>query len=353
MGRLLTVNVNLQRAGYAPDERERFYEDATRRLAALPEVERSAIVHFAPFSGMAFGIGWDLPGVEDAAFDLGPYRNLAGPGYFAAAGTRVLAGREFGAADADGEPTAIVNERMARALAPEGRAVGLCVALAEQVKDGGCTRIVGVVENHRHRYLEEADIPMVFLPRERDPGAISWGGPTLVVRARGQAADAAASVRAALQGVRPDLPYVRVQPLDEAVRSDVLPYRLGATLFTLFGSLALTLAAVGLYGVLSYFVTERTGEIGLRRSLGAPAMGVARLVARQGLLPVAVGLTVGLGAAWGGTRFIASLLFGVRPQDPLAFAAAAAFLVGVAALATLVPVRRATRVDPMVALREE
>lgn len=353
LGRVLTVEVDLAQAGYSADEREQFYRDARNRLDALPDVERTAMVHFPPFGGMAYSIGWDLPGAEDPGFDEGPYRNLAGSGFFRTIGTQVLDGREFVLADARGEPAAVINERMARAVAPAGRAVNLCVALGAQVEEGGCTRIVGVVENYRHRYLREADVPMVFLPRERDPAAISWGGPALMVRTRGDAADAVATVRSAVQELRPALPYVAVEPLEEAVRADVLPYRLGATLFTLFGALALILAAVGLYGVLSYFVTERTPEIGIRRSLGAPAGRVVRLVVGQGFIPVTGGLAVGLAAAWGGTRFITSLLFGVQAQDPLAFIAAVAFLMGVAGLAMLAPARRAARVDPMIALRED
>jgi predicted permease len=353
LDRVVAIRLDLARAGYTFEERERFYREAQGALQRLPAVERATMVHFSPFSGMAYGVPWELVGVPDPGFREGPYLNLAAPEYFALVGTRVIAGREFMAEDAFGEPTAVINERMARALAPDGRAVGLCVSFREQVEEGGCTRIVGVVRNYRHRYLEEANVPMVFLPRDRNPQAIAWGGPSLVVRTRGEAAGAAASVRAAVQALRSDLPYVTVRPLQESVRNDILPYRLGATLFALFGALALVLTAVGLYGVLGYFVTERTPEIGIRRSLGAPRGAVVRLVLRQCLLPVGAGVLVGLAAAWGGTRFITSLLFGVQAQDPAAFVAAAGFLLAVACLATLFPALRASRVDPMIALRDD
>ena len=160
-------------------------------------------------------------------------------------------------------------------------------------------------------------------------------------------------MRAALQSLRSDLPFVSVQPLTESIRGDVLPFRLGATLFSLFGALALVLAAVGLYGVLGYFVTERAPEIGIRRSLGAPVGSVVRLVMRQGMVPVGVGLVLGLAAAFAGTRYLASLLFGVEARDPVSFVGAAAFLVRVALLATLLPAWRAARIDPMVALRQD
>ncbi|MEX0893208.1 MAG: ADOP family duplicated permease [Gemmatimonadota bacterium] len=347
------VSVDLGKAGFTPQEREAFYEAARARLDALPEVAATAMVHFHPFASSAYGIGWRLTGVEEPGFREGPYRNLASPGYFAAIGTRITAGRDFTAADRAGEPTAIVNERMARGLAPGGSALNLCVALGSQVNDGGCTRIVGVVEDYAHRFLEAADVPMIFLPRERDPTAITWGGPALIVRTRAPAAAAAAAVRAAVQGMRPDLPYVLAEPLTETVRASVLPYRLAATLFSIFGALALTLAAVGLYGVLGYFVAERTAEIGIRRSLGAPSAQVVRLVVRQGMVPVLAGLAVGLAAAWGATRVVGSLLFGVDARDPLTFAGAASFLLVVAALAALLPARRAAGVDPMTALRTD
>jgi ABC-type antimicrobial peptide transport system permease subunit len=221
-----------------------------------------------------------------------------------------------------------------------------------QVKNGGCTRIVGVVEPQRRTYLDDDLNPRVFLVRSQFPNAVPFGTPSLIVRTPNPAREAAA-VRTALQSLRSDSPFVSVQPLSESIRADVLPYRLGATLFSLFGVLALVLAAVGLYGVLGYFVAERTHEIGIRRSLGAPDRGVVTLVMRQGLVPACAGVLLGLAAALAGTRYLASLLFGVDAHDPVSFAGAAAFLVCVAILATLVPAWRATRIDPVTALRME
>jgi hypothetical protein len=212
---------------------------------------------------------------------------------------------------------------------------------------------VGVVENQRWRYLEDPDVPMVYFPRDRNPDFIDWGTPTMMVRIRPGADVPPAQVRAAAQSVRGDLPYVSVQPLSALVEGDVLPFRLGATLCSLFGSIAVALAAVGLYGVLTFFVTERTLEIGIRRSLGASSSSVLSLVVRQAALPVGIGVVIGLAAAFGGTKFLDSLLFGVKARDPLSFVAAALLLVAVAIIAALVPARRATRVDPAIAMRAE
>ena len=230
--------------------------------------------------------------------------------------------------------------------------LGLCVPFDRQVSRGGCSRIIGVVESQRRFYLDADFQPLVFLAWAQSPNAVPFGMPSLIVRTRNPAKDAPA-VRAALQSLRTDLPFVSVEPLTERIRADVLPFRLGATLFSLFGTLALALAGVGLYGVLGYFVAERTPEIGIRRSLGAPVGSVVALVMRQGIVPVGVGLVLGLAAAFAGTRYLESLLFGVEARDPASYAGAVVFLVGIALLAMLLPAWRAARVDAMVALRQE
>jgi putative ABC transport system permease protein len=162
-----------------------------------------------------------------------------------------------------------------------------------------------------------------------------------------------APVRNAIQQIAPDLPYVSVRPMDELIRNDVLPFRLGAVLFSLFGVLALALAAVGLYGVLAYLVAERTREIGVRLSLGAREGDVVGLVVRQGLRLVAIGLVLGLAGSFLSVRLLEGLLFGISARDPLTFVGIAAVLALTGALASFVPARRAARVDPMVALRHE
>ena len=247
---------------------------------------------------------------------------------------------------------AVVNDAMARLIAPDGDALGLCVPLDRQVRRGGCTRIVGVVESQRRFYLDADFQPLVFLAWAQSTNAVPFGMPSLIVRTRNPARDAG-SVRAALQSLRSDLPFVSVGPLTERIRADILPFRLGATLFSLFGTLALALAGVGLYGVLGYFVAERTPEIGIRRSLGAPVGSVVALVMRQGIVPVGAGLVLGLATAFAGTRYLESLLFGVEARDPASYAGAVVFLVCIALLAMLVRAWRAARVDAMVALRQE
>jgi putative ABC transport system permease protein len=279
--------------------------------------------------------------------------NLVGPGYFSIAGTRLLRGREIQTTDHGGEPVAVVNDVLARQIAEDGNVVGLCVPLGRQLKLGGCTRILGVVKTPRRFYLDTETEATVFRAWAEAPDAIPFGVPALIIRTRGEPAEYTAAVQSALQGLRADLPYVNVYPLADNVAGAILPFRLGATLFSLFGVLALLLSGLGLYGVLGYFVNERTPEIGIRRSLGAPARTVVSLVIRQGMMPVAFGVLLGLAVAFGGSRYLAALLFGVDARDAASFLVAVLFLVGVATLATLLPALRAARVDPMTALRSE
>jgi predicted permease len=348
----LIVRVDLQRARYTPEMRQEFYESALSRLASLPGVERAAIIQLEPFHGGTPVAFWAKPGESTIQQTPGTLA-VAGPGYFEAAGTRLLRGRTFQATDRrGGEPVAVVNDAMARMIAPDGDALGLCVPFDRQVRRGGCSRIVGVVESERRFYLDDEPQPRVFLAWAQSPNAVPFGIPSLIVRTLDPAKNAAA-VRTAVQGLRSDLPFVSVEPLAETIRGDVLPFRLGAILFSLFGVLALLLTAVGLYGVLGYFVTEREPEIAIRRSLGAPAGSVVTLVVRQGMMPVGVGVVLGLTAAFAGTRYLASLLFGVEARDPVSFVGAGTFLVAVALVATLLPAQRAARIDPLTALRRD
>jgi predicted permease len=350
--RALIVRVDLQRARYTPVMRQELYESALSRVSNVPGVERAAIIQLEPFHGGTPVALWAKPG-ESAIQPKPGILAVAGPGYFESAGTRLLRGRTLLDTDRRGtEPVAVVNDAMARLIAPAGDALGLCVPIDRQLRRGGCTRIVGVVESERRFYLDDEPQPRVFLAWAQSPNAVPFGTPSLIVRTPDPARDAAA-VRAAVQSARSDLPFVSVEPLAERVRGDVLPFRLGAMLFSLFGVLALALTAVGLYGVLAYFVTERAPEIGIRRSFGAPMRSVVTLVVRQGMLPVGVGLVLGLAAAVAGTRYLASLLFGVEPRDAVSFVGACAFLVAVALLATLLPALRAARIDPLTALRHE
>ncbi|HVW06433.1 MAG TPA: ADOP family duplicated permease [Vicinamibacterales bacterium] len=350
---LLVAKVDLQHASYAPDAREAFYNLAVARLSSVPGVDRAAVAHFPPFSGdVGLPLAWLIPGRAEQMrqINLG---NVVGAGYFETVGTRLLRGRGIDATDVRGsELVAVVNESMARLMADNGDVVGRCIPLNRQVRIGGCTRIVGVVEDQQGWFLSPMIRPRIFKAWAQGPDVVPsvFGPPTIVVRAAGDPHRIAAAVQTAIQGLRSDLPFVSVDlPIDSIGTS----YRLGATLFGAFAVLALVLAAVGLYGVLGYFVTERTPEIAIRLSLGASRPAVLGLVARQGLALVIVGMIAGLAIALIGARYLQSLLFGITTHDPLSFATATTSLLVVALLAALLPARRATQIDPIVALRQE
>jgi len=351
--RVAIVSVDLAQAGYGPAEQEVFLAEARERLLAFPGTEAVAGSRITPLSGTGYLNSVYPPDPDAPAVDETVYVNWVTPGFAATMGMRLLDGRPLTDADrVDAPPVALVSADLARLLAPGGAAVGLCVAIGRSQRDGGgCTLIVGVVDSVRHQLLGDPT-PYLFLPWAQHPSATRWGPPQLFVRMSGDPGGRAGDLRAAVQGLAPDLPFVSVEPMTSLVRNDLLPLRIGATLSTLFGVLALTLAAVGMHGLLGYFVAARTHEIGIRRSLGAQDRDIIRLVVRQGVVPVAIGVALGLGAALAGARLLEALLFGVPARDPLTFGAVVAFLGAVALLASYLPARRAARVSPRIALGE-
>jgi predicted permease len=352
--RLLVVSADFQRTGRPAGEQAAFYEGAMERVRKLPGVRGAAMTHFSPFSGVAYGTGLKIPGrvlpKESTAM-----LNYVGSGYFAVAGTPILRGRAITDEDRKGSaPVAVVNESMAKVMELAGsRVVGECVVLDSREAPDRCTRVVGVAMNQRARFLSGDVQPTVILAQAQTPEPLSWGGPALLVRTNGEPGKWTASIRSALQGLSPDLPYVAVQPVAERIRSELLPFQLGATLFSLFGVLALLLAAIGLAGVLSYYVGERTGELGIRRALGALDRDITRMVVRQGLVPVGAGLLLGVAAAWAGARLLEAHLYRVSAREPAVFGAAVFFLLAAAVAASYLPARRATSVDPAAALRSD
>jgi putative ABC transport system permease protein len=208
---------------------------------------------------------------------------------------------------------------------------------------------VGIVGNVRHEALNQAPGPEVYWPQLQNPLA----GPYLVLRGRGDPARFAAPVRAAVADVDPDLPLNKVAPMTDLVAASLAQSRFKAVLLALFGGLALVLAVVGVYGVVSYSVAQRAHEIGIRMALGAQGSQVLGLVIRQGMTQVLIGLALGLAGAWYASRFLAGQIYGLSATDPLTFVAVPLGLAAVALAANYLPARRATRVDPLDALRQE
>jgi len=279
-----------------------------------------------------------------------PQLNEVTDDYFATVGMRIVRGRGFSSADREGSPPVIViNEALAEAVWPDEDAVGRCIQVGGE--EASCASVVGLVENTRSDGIARDQAPELFLPLAQRPE----GEPVaLFVSTRpGTSDEVAAAIRRELRAVSSDVRFVRVQPLQELIDPELRPWQLGATMFTLFGALALTIAAVGLYGVLAFSVAQRNFEIGVRSALGAPRGSLVGLVMAEALRVTGIGVVIGLLIALALSGWIEPLLYEVGGSDPLTYGVVPAILLMVALAAGAVPAWRATRVDPQLALRAD
>jgi predicted permease len=342
----LLVTIDLRAAGYAPAQINALHLQILANLETLPGVDAAAATVAHPL-GWSTGMSVHVPG-RDSIPRLpsgGPYFQQVTPGYFAATGTPVR-GRAFTPADRAGS-VAIVNETMARLLWPGENAIGKCLVPGDAKI---CAEVIGVVPDARRFNAVEDPSMMLYVPFSGD-----WDGfiTALVVRARGRPEDWIRPIRATIQETAPNLPFAQVAPLADLLAPSIRPWRLGSAMFAGFALLALVLSAVGLYGVLAYIVTQRTHEMGVRVAMGAQGWDVQRLMVSHGVRVAAIGAVLGgLGGLVAG-RVLSSVLYGVSPRDPLVLFAAVLVPVVVAAVASYLPARRASRVDPVVALRHE
>jgi len=282
-----------------------------------------------------------------------PFANftIISPGYFSSVGTPLLRGRDFLETDtADSMPVTIINAAMEKKYWPGESALG------KQVGPGSARfpllTIVGIVPDVKHISLREESAPEMYVVYTQKPWP-SMLNMRVALRTKVDPASMTGSVREAIHSIDPDLPLAKVTTLTTLVDESMSQPRFSMLLLATFGALALLLASIGMYGVISYSVEQRTREIGIRMALGAERSNVFGMILAQGARLAGVGITIGLVAALAVTRLLASFLFGVQPTDPLTFGGVALLLLGVALIASYVPARRATRVDPMIALRYE
>jgi putative ABC transport system permease protein len=329
------------------DVRERYFEEALRVAAALPGVTAAGEIVLLPTRGK-FGQTYEIEGYERATGEPLPtdeFRSVL-PGYFAAMRQRMVAGRDFSAADdAKAPPVVLVNEAWVRRYFPGRDVVGRRILVdTERHRDTWWT-VVGVVSDAREYGLDEPVPPVFYFSAPQEP----LEKMTLVVRGR----ITPAALRDALSHMDPAQPVDRVLPLQDVLATSLAPRRFPLQLLAAFAALALLLSAVGIYGVTSYAVAQRTREIGVRMAIGASAGKVVRMVLASALRTVVIGLCIGAAGALAGSRLIASQLYGVSARDPLTFATIAGLLALVALAASGVPALRAARIDPMAALRAE
>jgi putative ABC transport system permease protein len=357
---VVTFTVDLPEARYERVSRQQqFGADLQARLAALPGVQSAAAVAFLPMSGRRARTSLEIAGLPPS--DPGNRRltevDIVTPGYFATMGIPVVRGADFTAADRSGRPQkVIVNRALAQKYFPGEDPIGrrVTIGVSSDTADVGGSvdwggEIVAVVGDVRQQNPKQEATPMTYLPLAQAP----WSSLSAVVRTTADPAGVLAAARAQLRQIDPDLAMYAARTMDDVVGRSVAQPRFYTLLLALFAGIALALAAVGIYGVLSYAVRQRTRELGIRVALGAPGGQIARLVLGQGLRLTLAGLAIGVVAAYYVTRLLAGLLFGVQPGDVGTFAGGAVVLFGVALAATYVPARRAARVDPLTAMKAD
>ncbi|HEX8501292.1 MAG TPA: ABC transporter permease [Pyrinomonadaceae bacterium] len=350
---VLTMSVPLPSARYRePERRSAFFQQLVERVGALPGVREVGAVSNLPLSGSRWGRSLTVEGRAALSVGAAPVINhcVVTPGYFRAMGIPVLAGRDIAEADAKDAPkVTVVDERLAREYWPGESPLGKRVRFGPPESNEPWHTVVGVVGGVRHERPDAATRMSVYVPYQQIPVREM----TLAVRTGGDPAGLAVAVRSQVRGLDPDQPVTDVRTMGEVITSAIWQPRLHAILFGVFAAVALALASVGIYGVMSYAVTQRTHEIGIRIALGAKPRDILRLVVGHGLALTLVGIALGAASAFALTRVMTSLLFEVSPADPATFAANVALLTAVSLVACYIPARRATRVDPLVALRYE
>jgi putative ABC transport system permease protein len=349
---VLTLQISLPQARYPqPESRHNFVNKILAQIDALPGVTSTCVVTRLPLNpgGSSRGVqieGKSYPPDRDAE-SVVPSYSVVSPDFFKVLRIPLLAGRQFTPRDDAHSPGVfIINRAMAKTFWPNQDPVGKRIRM-----DTGQSwaEIVGVVGDVRQHELGEPARPMMYAPYAQDP----WPFVDIAVRTATDPAALASPVAGAIQSVDPDEPVYNVRTMEEVVARSVSGRRFNMVLLGIFASLALVLTAIGIFGVVSFAVSQRTHEIGIRMALGARRQDVFKLVVGRGVVLALLGVGLGVAGALGLTRFLAGLLYGVKPSDPLTFVAVALVLLGVAVLASYLPARRAAKVDPMVALRCE
>ncbi|HSB12434.1 MAG TPA: ABC transporter permease [Blastocatellia bacterium] len=366
---VLTMNISLPRQKYSqPEQVIAFHRQLLEQVEAVPSIDFSGTVTALPYGGSttAFGYTIDSPVSGDQTVSI--VSQQASPHFFRALGIPTVAGREFNERDIDGAlPVVIVSDSLAKRYWPDQDPLGRRIKWGNKEFGSPWMTVVGVVGDVGLRGLDTPPRPTLYVPH------LQFGEPirtrvgvtlrellaedarsiNLVVRSAGGVEGLASAVRAAVWAVDPNQPVIRVKTMEEVLADTMIVQRFSTLLLASFAGIALALAAAGIYGVISYSVSQRTHEIGIRMALGAEQRDVLRLVVGQGMAPALIGLAIGVAGALGLSRFMTSLLFNVSVTDPITYVVIAGLLSAVAVAACYLPARRAAKVDPMEALRCE
>jgi putative ABC transport system permease protein len=359
---LLSMTVSVAgNSQYVGVRREALYGEIVDQVRALPGVQSASMVNHLPLFGDTWGLNLFIEGrpLPRPGEDVSAIYRVARPGYFQAMQIPLLAGRDFTGHDTrDTPPVVIVNERLAKAFWPDGGALGKRLTLDDPRKDPVWYTVVGLIKDVKQNdWAAKPDYEYYFAALQNkntiDNPQPWFSYMTLVVRTSDDPLAFSQAVQNTVWSIDKSLPLASVKTMEEAISASVWQPRFNLLLVGLFAGLALVLAAVGIYGVMAYSVTERTHEIGIRMALGAKQSDVLRLVVREGMALAAIGGAIGLAGAFALTRLLGGLLYQVQATDPAIFGAVPCLFAAVAFLASYIPARRATRVDPLIALRWE
>jgi predicted permease len=369
--KVMTMRLTLPQAKYQDNAKVAgFYRQLVENVKAAPGIEAAGIISQLPLSG-SYSSGTTI--VADTAAsekvprnDMGmPFleadRRVVSAGYFTSLGAELIEGRLLDERDdANAAKVVVVDEKFARTFWPGASALGKRVVAGGTPQDVQYAEIVGVVGHIHHYGTNREGQAQAYFPEGREqiyfPYAQRPAMPRtmfLAVRTPGDPKSALGSIRSQVQALDPDLPVYEEKTMGQLISSAVAQPRLNLILMAVFAGAALVLAAVGIYGVMSYSVTQRTHEIGIRMALGASSRDVLGMIVRQGMMLSSGGIALGLVGAFWGTGLLSSLLYGISATDPMTFIVISAILAGVALTACFIPAQRATRVDPMIALRHE
>jgi predicted permease len=346
VSRIIWVRMETRGTAVPRVEREALLRRMEERARSLPSVENAARTATVPFRQ---SIGEDLfaPGVDSVNRRGEFYLNAVSPSYFATTGTRIVRGRGIALTDRAGAaPVVVVSRSAARTIWGTEDVLGKCLKVGADTAP--CREVVGLAHDMRWGTFGNEGGLQLYLSDEQYTGPLG-----LYVRTRGDAGRSRESIRLELQRLAPGMVYIEANTLQDIIDPNVRPWRLGATMFTLFGGLALLLAGIGLYSAIAYGVSQRRHEIGVRLALGAAGGDIILMVLGEGIRVIVVGIVVGIGLALAGAKYVESLLFGIGARDPATIVVVAMMLLAVAIVASLYPAWRAARVDPVAALRAD
>ena len=347
----MTARVLLPGSQYDGRKRVDFFQRALQRIEPLPGVRAASAISFLPFGDLRSATGFTIQDRPEPAPGQRPVTDVrvVHPNYFRTMGTPLLKGRDFDRRDTPDSPRVfVINQALARKYWPDEDPIGkkISVAMDDENPYG---EIIGIVADVKDQKLDADVLPTVFYPHAHLQMPIM----SLVVRIAGDPAPVAQALTQVIRSLDPNQPVADVRLMEEVISASVLRQRFNMVLLGVFAGTALVLAAVGIYGVMSFFVTQRTHEMGIRMALGARRGDVLGLVLRQGMAVALIGVALGLSGAFAMTRALSGLLFSVKATDPITFSGISLLLALVALAATYFPARRATKVDPMIALRYE